>query len=106
MNRKQIAIDFAKSLDFPEIEKIILFGSVARNEDKKGSDIDILIISKNKDKIENQIYDKAYDIYLNENEDISVKLFSLEDYEYNKNTKFLANVEKEGILIRGCDCEL
>jgi len=101
MNRKQIAIDFAKSLDFPEIEKIILFGSVARNEDKKGSDIDILIISKNKDKIENQIYDKAYDIYLNENEDISVKLFSLEDYEYNKNTKFISNVEKEGILIGG-----
>jgi hypothetical protein len=27
MNRKQLAIDFAKSLNHPEIEKIILFGS-------------------------------------------------------------------------------
>ena len=43
VKRKQIAIDFAKSLNHPEIEKIILFGSVAREEDTKGSDIDILI---------------------------------------------------------------
>jgi predicted nucleotidyltransferase len=101
MDRKQLAIDFAMSLNYPEIEKIILFGSVARNEDKKDSDIDILIIAKNKHKVENQIYDKAYDVYLNEDENISVKLFSLEDYEYNKNTNFISNVEKEGILIGG-----
>ena len=32
VDRKKIAIDFAKSLDYPEIEKIILFGSVAREK--------------------------------------------------------------------------
>ena len=101
IDRKQLAIDFAKSLNHPEIEKIILFGSVARNEDKKGSDIDIFIIARNKDKIENQIYDKTFDIFLKENEDISVKIFSLNDYEYNENTDFILNVEKEGILIGG-----
>ncbi|MCL2116461.1 MAG: nucleotidyltransferase domain-containing protein [Methanobrevibacter sp.] len=100
-DRKQLAIDFANSLNHPEIEKIILFGSVARNEDKKESNIDILIIAMNKDKIENQIYDKAFDVFLKENEDISVKIFSLKDYEYNKDTDFILNVEKEGILIGG-----
>jgi predicted nucleotidyltransferase len=30
MDRKQLAIDFVKSLKDGEIEKIILFGSVAR----------------------------------------------------------------------------
>jgi predicted nucleotidyltransferase len=30
MNRKEVAFDFAKSLNHSEIEKIILFGSVAR----------------------------------------------------------------------------
>jgi len=101
MDRKQLAIDFAKSLNHPEIEKIILFGSVASKEDTEKSDIDILIIAKNKEKIENQIYDKAYDIYLKENVDISVKLFSLNDSEYNKQTDFISNVKKEGILIGG-----
>jgi len=49
MNRKQLAIDFAKSLNHPEIEKIILFGSVARGDDTEDSDIDILIITTNID---------------------------------------------------------
>lgn len=43
MDRKQLAMDFAKSLNHPEIEKIIIFGSVARGENNKDSDIDILI---------------------------------------------------------------
>lgn len=29
MNRKQIAEEFSKSMDYSEIEKIILFGSVS-----------------------------------------------------------------------------
>jgi len=99
MDRKQLAIDFAKSLDYPEIEKIILFGSVARMEDEKDSDIDILIIAKDKYKIEDAIYGKAFDIYLNNDEDISAILLSTEDYKYNKSSNFIANVEKEGILI-------
>jgi predicted nucleotidyltransferase len=58
MNRKKLAIDFSKSLNHPEIEKIILYGSVARGDDKKDSDIDILIITYNIDddlKIEDDI---------------------------------------------------
>ena len=99
VDRKQLAMDFAKSIDHPEIEKIILFGSVARNKDKKDSDIDILVIAKDKYKVEENIYNKAFNIYLNEDEDISVILLSNEDYKYNKNSNFIANVEKEGILI-------
>ena len=99
MNRKQLAIDFAKSLNHPEIKKIILFGSVARDEDSNDSDIDILVIAKDKYKVEDDIYSKAFDIYLNKDEDISVILLSTEDYKYNENSSFMANVEKEGILI-------
>jgi predicted nucleotidyltransferase len=99
VDRKQLAIDFAISLNHPEIEKIILFGSVARNKDKKNSDIDILVIAKDKDKVEDDIYNKSCKIYLNEDIDISVILLSIEDYKYNENSNFIANVEKEGILI-------
>ncbi|MHC1610212.1 MAG: nucleotidyltransferase domain-containing protein [Candidatus Methanospirareceae archaeon] len=48
MNKLEIAKEFAKSLK--DVEKIILFGSVARGEDKGDSDVDILIISRNKQK--------------------------------------------------------
>ena len=47
VDRKHLAMDFAKSLIHPEIEKIILFGSVARGDDAYDSDIDILIITQN-----------------------------------------------------------
>ena len=99
MDRKHLAMDFAKSLIHPEIEKIILFGSVAREEDTADSDIDILIIAKDKYKVEDEIYTKAFNIYLNDDEDISVILLSTEDYKYNQSSEFIANVEKEGILI-------
>ena len=35
MDRKQLAIDFAKSLNHSEIEKIILYGSVAHGKTMK-----------------------------------------------------------------------
>jgi len=76
MNRKQLAIDFAKSLNHPEIEKIILFGSVARGDDTEDSDIDILIITTNIDddlKIEDDIYGKTFDILLETGEYLSVR---------------------------------
>ena len=44
-NRIQIAREFANAIKSDKIIKIILFGSVAREEDTEDSDIDILIIS-------------------------------------------------------------
>lgn len=51
LNRKKIAKDFAKSLSLSDEDEIILFGSVAREEDTDESDIDILIVSDNKSNI-------------------------------------------------------
>jgi predicted nucleotidyltransferase len=102
MDRKQLAIDFAKSLKHPEIEKIILFGSVARGDDKKDSDIDILIITKNIDddlKIDDDVYGKAFDILMNTGENISVKMRTKEQYQKYNDFPFYMNISKDGILI-------
>ena len=40
-NRKRIAMEFAEHVNNDCIEKIILFGSVARGEQTEGSDVDI-----------------------------------------------------------------
>ena len=45
-NRVKIAYEFANAINCDKINKIILFGSVARGEDRKDSDIDILITQK------------------------------------------------------------
>jgi len=98
MNRKQLAIDFAKSLNHPEIEKIILFGSVARGDDTEDSDIDILIITTNIDddlKIEDDIYGKTFDILLETGEYLSVKIIHLEHYQRYSNFHFYKNVKKK-----------
>jgi len=101
-DRKQLAMDFAKSLNYPEIEKIILFGSVARGDDTKDSDIDILIITKNVDddlKIEDDIYGKTFDILLETGEYLSVKIRPKGHYQKYIHFPFYSNVEKDGVLI-------
>jgi len=102
VDRKQLAIDFAQSLDHPEIEKIILFGSVARGEDTEDSDIDILIITKDNGddlKIRDRIYDNVMDILIDTMVRISLKFRSIEHYETHKDFPFYSNVEKDGVLI-------
>jgi predicted nucleotidyltransferase len=99
MNRKEIAINFANSLKFSEIDKIILYGSVVRGDDKDDSDIDILIITSNRDKIKRVVYRKVTDILLELEEYISAKILSLDDYKNIKDTHFMSIVEKEGIII-------
>ncbi|MDR0912573.1 MAG: nucleotidyltransferase domain-containing protein [Methanobrevibacter sp.] len=99
MDKKQIAIDFAKSLNHSEIEKIILFGSVARGEDNEDSDIDILIVvpdSSNFEDSRSKIHGHVVDFILNENAVISPFIIQHKHYIENKNNSFYTTVEKEG----------
>jgi len=99
VDRKQLAIDFAKSLNHLEINKIILYGSVVRGDDTKESDIDILIITEDRKKIQDKVYSKVADILLEMEEHVSAKILTNKDYNRVKNTHFISTVEKEGIII-------
>ncbi|MDR2967186.1 MAG: nucleotidyltransferase domain-containing protein [Methanobacteriaceae archaeon] len=101
MDKKQLAINFARSLKDPKIEKIILFGSVARGEDKEDSDIDLLIItnSDNIKDLKEEISNKAWDLLLATGEYISLIIRSKSYYEKNKNFSFLSNVNEDGVVI-------
>ncbi len=81
------------------LKKIILFGSVARGEDTKDSDIDILIITNNKSKIIDDVYSKVGKIILELDEYLSVKIIRKNNYEQVKNSHIMTSIEKEGILI-------
>ena len=81
-----------------EIEGIILFGSVARGKGKEDSDVDILVIWKG-DEAEGwrAMTGLAFDVLLDEEEYISVKVLGLEDLKAEN--PFIKNVMKEGVKI-------
>jgi len=102
---KKAIKDFKKQLSDKlgsNIVSVRLFGSKARGDFHKESDIDILVVLKQP--TENQInfiYDTAmvlgnqYDVYL------SVKIFSQKEFKYYKSipTLFIQNILKEGFSI-------
>lgn len=98
-NRIEIAREFAKAIKSDKIKKIILFGSVAREEDTEESDIDILIISNEWEQIDSLITEEVFNIVLDTQELISPYILSEKQFEQTKNFNFLTNVLKEGVVI-------
>ncbi|BDZ70604.1 nucleotidyltransferase domain-containing protein [Methanobacterium petrolearium] len=99
MNRRKIAEDFSASLSYPGIEKVILFGSVARSEDKEGSDIDLLIISTNKIEAKDEVMRKVTEVLVETGVYISAKVISPEEFKQLQNTHFISQVKKEGVTV-------
>jgi len=81
------------------IKRVIIYGSHARGEATKNSDVDVLVLvdeSLDPREVEDSLSDLLYDIILNEGELISVIAVSQERFE-NYNSPFMLNVRREGI---------
>ena len=106
MNKKQEAlkqfVEKIKNKYGDKIEKIILFGSYARGEATKESDIDVLVLTHG-DRFEMQknVSGIAVDILLKTGVYISAKSVSTEEYEFMKKLKtgFYQNIVREGIAV-------
>lgn len=100
--RKKVVESFVKELREKlgdDILDIRLFGSKARGNFKKDSDIDIFILVRNKGRIRDEITDIAADYFFKTNLPLAPVVYTL--FEYNKNKElgsfFFENIEKEGI---------
>lgn len=100
MNRVEIAHKFASAINSDKIIRIILFGSVARGDDNEESDIDILIISNEWEKIDSLITDEVFKVVLETEELISPYVLSEKQFNETKHFTFLTNVLREGVVIR------
>jgi predicted nucleotidyltransferase len=83
------------------IKRVILYGSYARGEATKDSDIDVLVLtapSVNPSEVRESLSDLLYDIIMEEGELISVMAIS-EEYFENHNFPFMLNVRKEGVPV-------
>jgi len=92
--------DRLKKLLQTKLVNIILFGSKVRNITNSESDIDILVLLKDKNKdILNRIVNVLVDIQLKYDANISPVIYS--EYEFNMNVKlgasFIKHIENEGI---------
>ena len=88
------------------VKKVILYGSYARGDYEKNSDLDIMILTDLSDEeivnIRTQIWDIAYDIGLKNDIIISSLIKNINDYNYWLDTlPFYMNVQKEGVILKG-----
>ena len=100
-----IASEFAdtlKSVWGDKIKKMVLFGSRAKGTFLKNSDYDIAIVLEERDsQMIDQIYDYVLDFLLKYEVDISLKIYSEDDYKRKSalQTPFLREIEKTGITL-------
>lgn len=84
------------------IERIILFGSVARNEADEDSDVDLLIVTKEKDiSLIRGITDISFDVLLEFGCDISPKVYGLEEVEKQSRiqTPFFWTIKNDSVVV-------
>ncbi len=81
------------------LNQMILFGSVARGEDTEHSDIDILIICKSRDGIQDKVDDEIARIMYDKGEHVSAHIMTEELFNETKDFSFLTNVLRDGITI-------
>ena len=80
------------------IEEIILFGSVARGDDRPDSDIDILVITSGEDfRIREFLAGIAFDLLMQTGERLSVKVLSRADVVAHRHYPFIRNVFRDGV---------
>lgn len=83
------------------INSIVVYGSVARKEASKESDIDILIISNLKEKIAEKTLDISYDVDLKYNTATSLVHLTPKEIEHriNVGSPFIEDILKEGVVL-------
>ncbi len=85
-----------------QVVELKLFGSKARGDFGKDSDIDLLLVLKRvSERDKDKIYDLVNDVLLKHCIDLSVKIFSQKEYDYLNNipSVFMQLVQKEAVSL-------
>jgi len=102
MLRRTIAEEFARGIrrKNPQIEKVVLFGSVARGEDSGDSDIDLLVVAKaDRRKVRDSVMDDVVKTLLEKKVYVSAKVLSGREYKALKNTHFVSEIDEKGVVL-------
>lgn len=88
------------------LSKVIVYGSYARGNYQDNSDVDIMVLVNLTEaeikKLENAVYDVAFEIEIDMGIDISPIIKSEAQYEYWVDIlPFYRNVREEGVVVSG-----
>lgn len=107
-NSIQEFINGVNSILGNRVKKIILYGSYARGDFNKSSDIDIMILTDLTDEeiieYRDKVWDYAYDIEEKNNFDITLSplVKNIDKFNYwLEALPFYMNVQKEGVVLNG-----
>jgi len=92
---ERIAEEASKSLE-DSLKKLILYGSVAREEESSQSDLDLFAVVENR-RQKNWVVDRASQIGVEYGVLVSAIVKTQEEYEEMKNSSFREEVEETGI---------
>lgn len=84
------------------LEKVILFGSRAEGRAKPWSDYDLLVVVSRKEyKLIDEIYDLVTDFLLSHGVDISLKIYTSDEYKKKMDlpTPFMRRIQERGIIL-------
>ena len=108
-NIKNVIQEFVKGVNGilgNRVKKVILYGSYARGDFQKSSDIDIMILTDLEDEeliqYRDKIWDFAYDVEFENNFDITLSplVKNIDKFNYWLNAMpFYMNVQKEGVVL-------
>ncbi|HIR92374.1 MAG TPA: nucleotidyltransferase domain-containing protein [Candidatus Egerieimonas intestinavium] len=95
-----------KKLFGQHVSKIIVYGSYARGDYQKNSDVDVMILvdltEEEIKKRENDVYDIAFEIEMSTGIDISPVVKNETQYEYWVDVlPYYRNVQEEGVVVSG-----
>jgi len=82
------------------IRRVLLFGSQARGEARRGSDIDVLVIAERRTaEVLDAVYDAALDVLVEAHRDLSVKVCDDRHVEAMERISdpFLTAIRREGV---------
>lgn len=97
--KKDIAAHFGK-----DAISLILYGSIVRGEEQKGSDIDLMIVARDERKkaeIEEKAASKAPYFNKRYNTLLSLHCFTLNEMKGKKSAPLIQSITKEGVVISG-----
>lgn len=88
------------------LSKVIVYGSYARGDYRENSDIDVMVLvnlcEAEIKKLENTVYDTAFDIEMKTGIDISPIVKNETQYEYWLDVlPFYRNIREEGVVVSG-----
>ncbi|MBI2676166.1 MAG: nucleotidyltransferase domain-containing protein [Candidatus Aenigmarchaeota archaeon] len=101
MTLNRLIYDLKAMIDPKDVRLFCLFGSIAEHMEKPGSDIDIIIVTRKKGKIERLLAEKEGMIARKYGNELSVHIFSSKEFRSKQNTPFLREARKRHIVLHG-----